>query len=48
MTGEATIVLWEPAEDSMLELPDFSRPLGHPLVWSVARNAATKIGYRIL
>lgn len=48
MTGTPTIVLWEPAKTSMPDLPDFSRPLAHPMVWSLARQAATTTGYTIV
>jgi hypothetical protein len=48
MTGTATIVLWEPARNSVPDLPDFSRPLAHPMVWTFAHRAAKKIGYDIL
>ena len=34
--------------DSIPTMPSFSRPLTHPLVWSIAQAAATEIGYRIL
>jgi hypothetical protein len=29
-------------------MPSFSRPLTHPLVWSIAQAAAAEIGYHIL
>jgi hypothetical protein len=29
-------------------MPSFSRPLTHPLVWSIAQAAAAEIGYSIL
>jgi hypothetical protein len=48
MTGRPNIVLWNSAADSIPPLPSFSRPLTHPLVWSIAHAAATEIGYRIL
>ncbi|GAB7065949.1 hypothetical protein JCM12141A_02380 [Mycolicibacterium hodleri] len=31
-----------------LRAPSFSRPLAHPIVWSIAQSAASEIGYRIL
>jgi hypothetical protein len=48
MTGTPTIVLWEPATASMPDLPDFSRPLNHPMLWTLVQRAATKVGYDIL
>ena len=48
LTGRANIVLWNAAADSMPAMPSFSRPLTHPLVWSIAQAAAAEIGYRIL
>jgi hypothetical protein len=48
MTGTATIALWQRAQNSMPPLPDFSRPLAHPMVWILAQSAATKLGYGIL
>ena len=48
MTGRPNIVLWNAAADSMPTMPSFSRPLSHPLVWSIAQAAAGEIGYRIL
>lgn len=48
MTNALNVVLWNPAADSLPEAPLFSRPLEDPLVWSIARAAATDIGYRIL
>jgi hypothetical protein len=32
----------------MPTMPSFSRPLTHPIVWSIAQAAAAEIGYRIL
>lgn len=46
MTGRPNIVLWSSAADAMPELPLFSRPLDHPLVWSIVQAAASEIGYR--
>ena len=48
MTGRPNIVLWNAAADSIPAMPSFSRPLTHPLVWSIAQAAAAEIGYRIL
>jgi RES domain len=48
MTGRPNIVLWTAAADSIPTVPSFSRPLTHPLVWSIAQAAAAEIGYRIL
>jgi hypothetical protein len=48
MTGRPNIVLWKAAADSIPTMPSFSRPLTHPLVWSIAQAAADEIGYRIL
>jgi hypothetical protein len=48
MTGRASIVLWNAAADSMPTMPSFSRPLTHPLVWSITHAAAAEIGYHIL
>ncbi|WP_375487515.1 RES family NAD+ phosphorylase [uncultured Mycobacterium sp.] len=48
MTGRPIIVLWNAAADSIPTLPSFSRPLTHPLVWSIAQAAAAEIGYHIL
>jgi hypothetical protein len=47
MTGRPNVVLWSAAADSIPQTPSFSRPLAHPLVWSIARAAAAEIGYRI-
>jgi len=46
--GRPNIVLWNAAADSIPTMPSFSRPLAHPLVWSIAQAAAAEIGYRIL
>ena len=48
MTGHPNIVLWNAAADSIPTMPAFSRPLTHPLVWSIAQAAAAEIRYRIL
>jgi hypothetical protein len=48
LTGRATIVLWNAAADSISAMPSFSRPLTHPLVWSITQAAAAEIGYHIL
>lgn len=47
LTGRPNVVLWNPAADSLPAMPGFSRPLAHPLVWSIAQEAAAEIGYRI-
>ena len=48
MTGRPNIVLWNNAIDSIPALPSFSRPLGHPLIWSITQASAAQIGYRIV
>jgi hypothetical protein len=48
LTGRPNIVLWNAAADSIPTMPSFSRPLTHPLVWSIAQAAAAEIGYHIL
>lgn len=48
LTGRPNIVLWTASEHSIPTMPSFSRPLSHPLVWSIAQAAATEIGYHIL
>ena len=48
LTARPNIVLWNAAADSIPTMPSFSRPLAHPLVWSIAQAAAAEIGYRIL
>jgi RES domain len=48
MTGRPNIVLWNAAVDSIPTMPSFSRPLAHPVVWSIAQAAAADIGYPIL
>jgi RES domain len=47
LTGRPNIVLWNAAADSIPAMPAFSRPLAHPLVWSIAQAAAAEIGYHI-
>lgn len=47
MTGRPNIVLWNAAADSIPTMPSFTRPLTHPLVWSIGQAAAAEIGYRI-
>ena len=47
MTGRPNVVLWRPAANSLPESPSFSRALADPLVWSIAQDAATEVGYRI-
>lgn len=48
MTGRLSVVLWSAAADSIPQAPSFSRPLSHPLVWSIANAAAADIGYLII
>jgi RES domain-containing protein len=48
MTGRPNVVLFNAAADSLPTMPSFSRPLTHPLVWSIAQAAAAEIGYHIL
>jgi hypothetical protein len=48
MTGRPNIVLWNAAANSIPTMPSFSRPLSHPLVWSIAQAAVAEIGYRTL
>jgi RES domain len=48
MTRRPNIVLWNAAADSIPAMPSFSRPLTHPLVWSITHAAAAEIGYHIL
>lgn len=48
MAGRPNIVLWTAGADSIPTMPSFSRPLAHPLVWSIAQAVAEEIGYRIL
>jgi hypothetical protein len=48
MTWRPNIVLWTAAADSIPMMPAFSRPLAHPLVWSITQAAAGEIGYTIL
>jgi hypothetical protein len=47
MTGRPIVVLWDNSADSFPSSPEFSRPLSHPLLWTVAQQAAEHIGYRI-
>lgn len=48
MTGRPNVELWAASQGSFPRSPRFSRPLAHPLVWSLARAAADQIGYRLL
>lgn len=48
LTGRPNTVLWNAAADSLPAMPAFSRPLTHPLVWSIAQAAAAEIGYHLL
>jgi hypothetical protein len=48
LTGRPNLVLWTTAADSIPQTPSFSRPLAHPLVWSIAQAASAEIGYHTL
>lgn len=48
LTGRPNLVLWSAAADSIPEVPSFSRPLAHPLVWSITQAASVEIGYYLL
>lgn len=48
LTGEPMAALYEPAADSFPAAPAFTRPLDSPLVWSLVRNAALRINYRVV
>lgn len=48
LTGRSNTVLRNAAADSLPAMPAFSRPLTHPLVWSIAQAAAAQIGYHLL
>ncbi|MBB3037931.1 RES domain-containing protein [Hoyosella altamirensis] len=45
MTGESMPVLYDRAAAAIPSAPDFSRPLSHPLVWSLIERAAETVGY---
>jgi hypothetical protein len=47
MTGRINVVLWTAAADSFPDAPSFTRPLSHPLVWSIVKAAAMEIRYRM-
>jgi len=47
MTGRVNTVLWNAAADSFPPAPEFSRPLDHPVVWSLVQAAAGEINYRL-
>ena len=47
MTGRINVVLWTAAADSFPDAPSFTRPLSHPLVWSIVKAAAMGIRYRM-
>lgn len=47
LTGEPMAVLYEHARTSLPAAPAFSRPLAHPLLWSVVEDCAMGIGYSI-
>lgn len=46
-TGRHAITLWTHAADTFPAHPSFSRPLAHPLVWSLVQTAARDIGYAL-
>jgi hypothetical protein len=48
MTGEPMAVLFNPAQDSFPDFPEFSRPLAHPVLRAVAVQVAETIHYRVL
>ena len=49
MTGDANVVLWNPARTSLPAAPDFSRPLADPTVRAIAaRIARQELGYRLI
>jgi RES domain-containing protein len=48
LTGNTCVVLFDPAADSYPALPDFSRPLSHPVMRAMARQAASQIGYTLI
>jgi hypothetical protein len=47
MTGRINVVLWTAAADSFPDAPSFTRPLSHPLVWSIVKAAAMEIRYHM-
>lgn len=47
-TGRHAITLWNHSVDSFPPRPAFSRPLAHPLMWTLTQHAATDIGYRLI
>ncbi len=49
MTGGANVVLWNPAQTSLPDGPDFSRPLTEPTVHAICnRIAREELGYRLI
>ena len=49
MTGDANVVLWNPAHTSLRAAPDFSRPLAEPTLHAItARIAQHELGYRLI
>jgi hypothetical protein len=48
MTCRINIVLWTAAAGSFPGTPSFTRPLAHPLVWSIVRAAAVEVGYGLV
>jgi hypothetical protein len=45
MTGSPMVTLYETARSVIPPTPEFSRPLNHPMVWSVVEASAARIGY---
>ncbi|MGV0743907.1 RES family NAD+ phosphorylase [Mycolicibacterium sp. XJ870] len=48
MTGRPNVVLWTAATDSFPAAPAFTRPLSHPLVWSIVAAATAEIRYGLV
>jgi hypothetical protein len=48
MTATPTITLWEPSASAIPRRPDFSRPLNHPMLWTLVHLAAARIGYDLI
>ncbi len=48
MTGAANVVLWHRSVDAVPAAPEFSRPLAHPITWSLLARAARDIGYGLI
>lgn len=47
MTGEPVVALYEPARSAVPDSPLFSRPLDHPVVWSIVAACAAEIRYAV-